>query len=292
MPPWLMYLLATGVVIALRIGAVALARGSLEVQSVAPARHASPTLIAEITGVQPGQPLTVAIQFDIEPHWHLYWINPGDAGLAPRLDWRLPAGFEVGELRWPTPRFLRVGPLTTYGFEGELTLLAEIRPPATLEVGPDAELAVRLKWLVCREECVAEEGEVAVRLPVVRRAEPDSQHAARFAAARQRLPQPAAGALRIVSQDARSITLEFPESVGATLPASARVFVEDVDIVEPAGRQERVAGSARRVLLAKTDRAPATVQEITVVLVLDPDEKPLPRAYRLSTRAVNERSDE
>ena len=36
--------------------------------------------------------------------WHSYWKNPGDTGIPTEIDWQMPEGFHVGELRWPTPK--------------------------------------------------------------------------------------------------------------------------------------------------------------------------------------------
>jgi DsbC/DsbD-like thiol-disulfide interchange protein len=40
------------------------------------------------------KPLTIAIRFNIEKDWHLYWKNAGDAGFAPRITWQLPTGLQ------------------------------------------------------------------------------------------------------------------------------------------------------------------------------------------------------
>src|ERR1043165_6654702 len=41
-----------------------------------------PTLVAG--NVQPGKAFTLGIRLKIEPGWHTYWKNPGDAGLPMR----------------------------------------------------------------------------------------------------------------------------------------------------------------------------------------------------------------
>jgi DsbC/DsbD-like thiol-disulfide interchange protein len=43
--------------------------------------HATAALVAETRSIVPGQPLQLALRQTIEPGWHTYWINPGDAGL-------------------------------------------------------------------------------------------------------------------------------------------------------------------------------------------------------------------
>ena len=62
--------------------------------------------------------------------WHTYWKNPGDSGLATSLSWTLPAGFAAGEIVWPTPQQLPVGPLMNFGYEGTLLLPVPVTVPA------------------------------------------------------------------------------------------------------------------------------------------------------------------
>ena len=44
--------------------------------------------------------------------------EPGDSGLPTTLAWTLPAGFKAGEIDWPTPSRLPIGPLMNHGYEG------------------------------------------------------------------------------------------------------------------------------------------------------------------------------
>jgi suppressor for copper-sensitivity B len=44
-------------------------------------------LIAADTSVGSGDAVWLGLQFELEPHWKIYWRSPGDAGYPPRLDW-------------------------------------------------------------------------------------------------------------------------------------------------------------------------------------------------------------
>ena len=120
-------------------------------------------------GVVPGQPVWVGLQIAHQPEWHTYWKNPGDSGLATSLTWTLPPGVTAGNIAWPVPHKIRIGTLANYGFEGTLLL------PVPLMISPDfkpsllaSELEVKLHatWLVCRKECIPEEGDFVLKLPV------------------------------------------------------------------------------------------------------------------------------
>lgn len=42
-------------------------------------------LIAEPRAIEPGRPFTVGIRLRMAEHWHTYWRNPGDSGLATEI---------------------------------------------------------------------------------------------------------------------------------------------------------------------------------------------------------------
>ncbi|CAB5698740.1 Thiol:disulfide interchange protein DsbD precursor [Delftia tsuruhatensis] len=119
-------------------------------------------------GVQPGQTLWLGLLLEHQPEWHTYWKNAGDSGLATELSWQLPAGLAAGAVQWPVPEALRVGPLVNYGYEGRVLLpvpvqvAADFKPPASGML----DLRLHASWLICRVECIPEEGDFQLQLPV------------------------------------------------------------------------------------------------------------------------------
>ena len=149
-------------------------------------------LIADRDAVAPGETFRVGVLFRMAPHWHVYWINPGDSGLETEVGLRAPEGFEIGELRFPAPeRFVLAGDVINYGYQDEVLLFAELRAPRELPEGPIA-LEADARWLVCREACFFGEGEGSLALR--RRDAGDgpnaSAHARRFDKAAARVPRP------------------------------------------------------------------------------------------------------
>ncbi|MDP3136900.1 MAG: protein-disulfide reductase DsbD family protein [Burkholderiaceae bacterium] len=120
-------------------------------------------------GILPGATLWLGLQLTHKPEWHTYWKNSGDSGLPTQLEWHLPPGVSAGEIVWPVPKKIPIGNLANYGYENTvllpvpLTISSEFRPAALQD-----SLEVRLKasWLVCRKECIPEDGEFALRIPL------------------------------------------------------------------------------------------------------------------------------
>jgi len=98
---------------------------------------------------------------ELEPGWHLYWTNPGDAGLAPSVRWTLPPGFKAGPLIQPVPRKSVAEGIVSFEQDGPVLLRCDITPPDSSPPSGTWEAAAVLEWMACRESCIT--GETAVR---------------------------------------------------------------------------------------------------------------------------------
>jgi thiol:disulfide interchange protein DsbD len=129
--------------------------------------HIEVELVSQEAGVAPGSTVYVALRQKIQPGWHTYWRNPGDAGDATRIVWTLPAGWTAGDIVWPTPEKSRVGPLLDFAYTGEVLLPVPITVPANAQVGSVVTLKAAAAFLVCEQVCVPEDAVVTLTLPVV-----------------------------------------------------------------------------------------------------------------------------
>ncbi|MFY9511068.1 MAG: protein-disulfide reductase DsbD domain-containing protein, partial [Rubrivivax sp.] len=136
-------------------------------------------------GVLAGKPVWLGLKIEHAPHWHTYWKNPGDSGLPTALQWTLPGGATAGEIQWPTPKKLPIGPLMNYGYENTLLLPVPVAVPAGFS-GSQFDVKLQADWLVCKEVCIPESGSFSLSLPAQAAT---AGHAALFAAARAALPQ-------------------------------------------------------------------------------------------------------
>ena len=146
-------------------------------------------LVSEVAAIAPGQTFWLALHQRIAPGWHTYWMNPGDSGEAPRIEWSLPPGFTVGEFAWPLPDRIPVGSAMTYGYSESVVLPIPVTPPADLEPGTRVRLKGQASWLVCEKICIPEEAPIALTLPVVRGTPAlDTRGSTLIAAARRSIP--------------------------------------------------------------------------------------------------------
>lgn len=129
--------------------------------------HLQVELVAQKQALVAGRDNWLGLRLDHDAHWHTYWTNAGDSGLATRLEWTLPPGWQAGPIAWPAPERLQLGELFNFGYSGEALLPVAITVPADARPGSNATVTVQAHWLVCREECIPGQARLDLQLPVV-----------------------------------------------------------------------------------------------------------------------------
>ena len=97
--------------------------------------------------IRPGEKALIAMRFRCDPHFHIYWKNPGDAGQSPTVEWQEKSGATVGAFVWPGPKMLDQSGVYNFVYENETLLLMEVSVPA----GAKGVLTFKGKaeWLEC-----------------------------------------------------------------------------------------------------------------------------------------------
>ena len=148
-------------------------------------------LIADVDQATPGDSFRVGVVFEMDTDWHIYWQNPGEAGLPTDVNWESD-DLEFGPLKWGAPLVFEEadGQIDSFGYENEVVLFSEV------EVGEEAsdqiEIEASVGYLACEDACVEGESELSRTIDVgdqTRMADP--QIAELFDAAVDRVPQPA-----------------------------------------------------------------------------------------------------
>ena len=119
------------------------------------------TLITDSDSVVPGGRVRFALRLRLADGWHTYWHNPGEAGVPTEIAATLSPGATTGPIEWPAPGRMTEGPITTYGFSGEVILPVSV----ALDPGVGAVSGeVTAHWLVCKEICVPEDASFPISL--------------------------------------------------------------------------------------------------------------------------------
>jgi len=158
------------------------AAGVLTVGAAAPPALAaepnvSARLLASTSAVVPGQRFVLGVELTLADGWHVYWKNPGDAGLPTEVQWHVPKGFQQERLPWPVPiRFTMPGHITSFGYAGSVMLATQWIAPQDLRVGETVTLAAKVSWLACKDLCVPGDATVRLTLPVAGEREAANGH--------------------------------------------------------------------------------------------------------------------
>jgi thiol:disulfide interchange protein DsbD len=139
--------------------------------------------------IKAGSSFYLGLKLSHAPHWHTYWKNPGDSGLATELQWTLPGTWKAGETQWPLAKKIPIGPLANFGYENEVLLLSAIKIPANFDASSDGTMVAQLhaKWLVCSKECIPQEGQFEITIPLLQTA---LQNSTEFEQALAQVPRP------------------------------------------------------------------------------------------------------
>jgi len=222
-------------------------------------------------GAGPGQTVWVGLQIRHKPEWHTYWKNSGDSGLPTQLQWTLPAGVTAGEIQWPLPQKIRIGTLANYGYEGTVLL------PVQLTIGPEfkpgllsdaIDVKLAAAWLVCKTECIPEEGQFALKIPVQ---SSTAGQGAEFDTAWRKAPselaRTEASTLRI---DGQFLQLSVQGLPAQWQKRTLEFYPESPEVIETAAQWQQAwdgaVWTARIPLSAQRSNSPALMP---VVLALD-----------------------
>ncbi|MFN7055307.1 protein-disulfide reductase DsbD family protein [Hyphomonas sp.] len=219
-------------------------------------------LVADQAQVAPGMTFYAAMQMDMQPGWHVYWQNAGDAGLPPRLiveeTSSVPAD-AIGEFLWPLPELLLVAEdqIMDYGYTRRVVL------PFPITVPQDAtgtfRLDVEADYLICETICIPETAFVSLILPVGPARE-DAAGGGLIGEWIQKVPTAFAGEAAFDASEAPwTLSLKLPG--GFPDGAQIRYFPFQHEIRHVAAQPQRVGpeGASLRLTPSRSGMVPETL---------------------------------
>jgi len=123
--------------------------------------HARISLIKDHSDFVPGTSINIGLKVSMDKGWHTYWRNPGDSGGPIEIDWNLPKGFSVSDIKWPLPEKIEYPPLMTYGYEDFVIYPMVLSIPADYS---DDYFEMNADILICADVCIPESGKISSNL--------------------------------------------------------------------------------------------------------------------------------
>jgi DsbC/DsbD-like thiol-disulfide interchange protein len=248
--------------------------------------HARIDLVSEQNTLRAGQTSYLGLQFDLEPGWHIYWINAGDSGQPPVARWSAPKGVTVGEFAWPVPQRLQSGPLVDYGYEGSILLMAPVTagPSAT----GSARIEAEVRLVVCREVCIPGKATLRISLKVSTEEARPSVSARLFSVTRKKVPRNLPSVCRPSAADeGKNFRLRFSCTI---LPPGLTFFPLRANEVENAApQQESRRRNGIELTLQKSDQLIHPLRVLNGVIASSSDSWQF--SARVAKSLSNERSD-
>ena len=125
--------------------------------------HGAARLISAVEATGASARLDVGLQLRLTPGWHTYWRTPGDAGIAPVIDWSGSENLTGAAIAWPAPRRLpSVGGLETAGYEDGVVLPITVMP---MRPGAPLHLHAEVDYASCKDICIPYHASLDLVLP-------------------------------------------------------------------------------------------------------------------------------
>ncbi|MDO1559256.1 protein-disulfide reductase DsbD family protein [Brevundimonas sp. 2R-24] len=239
-------------------------------------------LVAQTRTVAPGGLAWIALRQRLEPGWHTYWLNPGDAGGPTEISWAPVPGAEIGPIQWPRPRRLLVQAYMNHVYEGEVLLPIPVQVSPDLRPGDVLRLRATTTAFVCSDTlCVPQTDEVSLDIPVSDETPRLTSHGAAVGAAIEALPtSPALQATHGAQGDRVRLSIAGPAVVEALGQARPRVwfFAEQPGRIDHAAVQDVQSGPQGVTLTLKPGNGPQPDQPLSGLLTIGD------RAFQVTAR--------
>lgn len=96
--------------------------------------------------------ISIGVLINLKDDWHIYWKNPGDSGLPTQIDFILPIGIQISEIKFPAPKVFYAEEIVNYGYDKEVLLIADLMIPKNYP-GNEISIKAKISSLICKELC-------------------------------------------------------------------------------------------------------------------------------------------
>lgn len=131
------------------------------------------TVIPKKTELKHGEPLIIAVNFQIIKNWHIYWRNPGDSGLETKFEWDLGEDFTLINTRYEIPHKHTTDEITDYIYDNNVTYFFEFAANPNVTNDKLVKGKLSCSYLICNEICIPKTYETTFEFDITSNPQPD-----------------------------------------------------------------------------------------------------------------------
>lgn len=225
-------------------------------------------LISETKSVAAGKTFQLGLHLKHPAGAHSYWKNPGIVGLATKIEWELPPGFNAGESQWPAPRIVKMANYEAQGYEGETLIIIPITAPEKLTASA-VTFTAKVSWMCCGKTCQpALDMPFSLMIPVAAVAEPEPATRDLFDKFRAMVPQRDPAWKTLVKREQEKIILTIMPPAAIPNAAGIHFFTSDGQLDSNQKQQvEILADGTLRMTLMRSETGAHNSATLPGVLV-------------------------
>lgn len=125
--------------------------------------HVNIKLASSVQTPSVKEPFWVAVQFKIDPHWHMNSSESGEEGNPLTLKWSLPQGVKVLETIWPAPKLLKYGSVSSYIYEKEVWILVKMEADTPIQ---QHKIDLNINYVACGDTCMLGNANLELKFPI------------------------------------------------------------------------------------------------------------------------------
>jgi DsbC/DsbD-like thiol-disulfide interchange protein len=242
----------------------------------APASPAEPTaffqgkglsveLVSDSTTAAPGSTFHLGLWIKHDPEYHTYWLNPGLAGVATKLNPKLPAGYQTGTLIYPPPDKVKMASLDVHGYERDVLIALPVTVPADAAPG-SLTIPVECTWMCCRNVCNPGLANLNLTIQIDSKSQPSATWEPKFKDLLASQPPAIQGWTLRATRFEKEIELIAQPPAGLTAPEAPQFFSLDNLICSHPPQSWQKDGPGYRVRLELSDFQPKDTSQLRGLL--------------------------
>jgi thiol:disulfide interchange protein DsbD len=122
-------------------------------------------LISPDVTVMRGDTVGVLIQFKFNRGAHSYWINNGETGIPPNIEFDIEGGAKLINMKYQIPHIISGDGITDYGYEESMNVYAKFHLPENSS-SSSVKINMKADLLVCDTKCIPDSAKGSISFKV------------------------------------------------------------------------------------------------------------------------------